>query len=142
MNPILKNLDLIDLISERHGALRKISENLWNENSEIYITNSEWYIMSRITGGQPTIAHVSKNVDITRQATHKFIKKLESKGLVEVKNVKNNNKEKCIRLTPLGEECYRKNEALKASLEEKIAKKIGNEQVEFLKMILKSDWGL
>jgi DNA-binding MarR family transcriptional regulator len=137
-----QHIDLIDLISERHGMLRKLSEDLWNDNSDLHISNSEWYIMSRIYNRQPTIAEVSKNVDISRQATHKFIKKMEAKNLVLVMNVINNNKEKCIKLTEFGNKCFERNEALKASLEKKIADKIGADQVLFLKEILKSDWGL
>ncbi|WP_375141622.1 MarR family winged helix-turn-helix transcriptional regulator [Bacillus sp. EB600] len=139
----MQNLDLIDLISERHVQLRSITEKLWNNNSTIYISNSEWFIIARIyEKKQPTISYVSKHVDISRQATHKFIKQLEEKGLVEIKNVENNKKEKCIQLTSLGEECYEKNESLKATLEEKIAAKIGAEQLSTLKEILKADWGL
>ncbi|GEL76347.1 MarR family winged helix-turn-helix transcriptional regulator [Tenuibacillus multivorans] len=142
MDSDLEHLDLVDLISERHLLLRRITEELWNDSSDIYISNSEWFIMARIYKKQPAISYVSKNVDISRQATHKFIKRLESQGLVEVMNVKNNKKEKCIKLTPLGEEYYEKNEALKASLEKKIADKIGEKQVAFLKDLLKSDWGV
>jgi DNA-binding MarR family transcriptional regulator len=142
MNPELQHLDLIDSLSERHVQLRKITEKLWNDSSHIYISNTEWFIMARIYKKQPTLSYVSKNVDITRQATHKFIKSLESKGLVEIMNVQNNNKEKCIRLTALGEECYEKNEDLKATLEKKIVDRIGEKEVTFLKGILKKDWGL
>ncbi|MCH1624551.1 MarR family winged helix-turn-helix transcriptional regulator [Ferdinandcohnia quinoae] len=142
MNSDFHNLDIIDLISERHGQLRKIAEKLWNDTSDIYISNSEWYIMSRIYKKKPTLSYVSKNVDISRQATHKFIKKLESKGLVEMMNVTNNNKEKCIQLTPLGEECFSKNEELKATLENKIAKVIGEKELKYLKVLLQADWGL
>ena len=138
----LQKLNLIDLISERHITTRRISEKAWNDNSEFHISNSEWYIMARIYKKQPTIAYVTKNVDISRQAIHKFIKNLASKGLVEVRNVENNKKEKCIRLTAFGEECYEKNEALKAQLENRIAEKIGPDQMEILKDILKSDWGI
>ena len=140
LNSELHNLDLIDLLSEHHILLRRISEKLWNDSSDINISNSEWFIIARIYQKQPTISYVSKQVDISRQATHKLIKSLESKGLVVVKNVENNKKEKCIRLTALGEECYEKNEALKAQLEIKIAEKIGSEQVNILKDILKLDW--
>jgi DNA-binding MarR family transcriptional regulator len=139
---LLQNLDLIDLLSERHGLVREIAEKSWNDNSEIYISNSEWYIMSRIYKKHPTISYVSKNVSISRQATHKFIKSLEAKGLVEIHNVENNKKEKSIKLTPLGEECYEKNEALKATLEKKIASRIGEDKLELLKGILKADWGI
>lgn len=139
-NSELQNLDLIDLISERHSLVRRISANAWNEQSEIYISNSEWYIMARVYKRQPSVAYVTKNVDISRQALHKFIKKLIEKGLVETKNVENNKKEKSIHLTALGEECYEKNEVLKAQLENEIAEKIGIEKVNILKDILKVDW--
>jgi len=138
----LQHLDLVDILSERHFLLRSITEKLWNESSKIYISNSEWFIMARIYKKQPTIAYVSKNVDISRQATHKFIKNLESKGLVEIHNIEHNKKEKSVRLTSLGEECYEKNEALKATLEKKIEEKIGTENLSLLTEILKLDWGL
>ncbi|MFC2948883.1 MarR family winged helix-turn-helix transcriptional regulator [Virgibacillus sediminis] len=142
MDSHLKNLDLIDALSERHHQLRQITEKLWNDSSDIHLSNSEWFIMARIYKKQPTIAHVAKHVDISRQATHKFIKKLEAKGLVEISNVKNNKKDKCIRLTELGEECYEKNEGLKANLEKEIGNKIGHEQLRLLKEILQLDWDL
>ncbi|WP_312475025.1 MarR family winged helix-turn-helix transcriptional regulator [Neobacillus sp.] len=141
-NSELQNLDLIDLISERHSLVRKISEKAWNDKSEIYISNSEWYIMARIYKKRPTISYVTKNVEISRQAIHKFIKNLSVKGLVEINNLENNKKEKCIQLTALGEECYEKNEVLKAQLENKIAEKIGVEQVKILKDLLKVEWGI
>jgi DNA-binding MarR family transcriptional regulator len=139
-NSELQRLDLIDLLSERHSLVRSISEKAWNNQSEIYISNSEWYIMARIYKKQPSISYVTKNVEISRQAIHKFIQKLSEKGLVEINNVENNKKEKCIQLTALGEECYEKNAALKAQLEDKIAEKIGLEQVNILKDILKLEW--
>ena len=120
----LKNLDLIDILSERHLQLRKITEKRWNASSDIYLSNSEWFIMARIYKKQSTIAYVSKHVDISRQATHKVIKSLEAKGLVEINNMENNKKNKRIRLTQLGEECYEKNESLKANLETEIANKL------------------
>ncbi len=138
----LQNLDLIDALSERHIQLRSITEKLWNDTSDIYISNSEWFIMARIYKKQPTIAYVSKRVDISRQATHKFIKNLESKGLVEISTLENNRKDKCIRLTKLGEECYEQNELLKANIEKQITDSIGHEKVKLLKEILKSDWNL
>lgn len=142
MNTSLQKLDLIDLISERHVSLRSLCEKAWNESSEIPISNSEWFIMARIYKKQPTISYVSKHVDISRQATHKFIKKLESKGLVTIQNVEHNNKDKCLQLTALGEECYEKNEAFKEELIKKIANQIGENNLALLHTILKMDWGL
>lgn len=137
-----ENLDLIDLISERHVLLRNLNSQLWNDNHDLHISNSEWFIMARIYKKQPTISYVTKHVDISRQATHKFIKSLESKGLVEISKAQHNNKDKCIRLTKLGEDCFEENEIIKATLEAKIIESIGIEQATQLKKILQSDWGL
>lgn len=142
MNSESQNLDLIDLISERHVLLRNLNSQLWNNSHDLYISNSEWFIMARIYKKQPTIAYVTKHVDISRQATHKFIKSLESKGLVEISKAEHNNKDKCIRLTKLGEQCFEKKEVIKATLEAKIIETIGVEQAIQLKKILQSDWGL
>lgn len=138
----LQGLDLFDIISERHHMLRKTIQKMWENHSDIYISNSEWYIMAKVYGKEPTIACVAKSVDITRQATHKFIKNLESKGLVEINNVKHNKKEKCIKLTPFGEECFEKSEEMKAEIEKTIVDQIGEEQIIRLKEILKLEWGL
>lgn len=142
MDSEFKNMDIIDMVSERHLQLRKLTEKRWNDSSDIYLSNSEWFIMARIYKKQPTIAYVSKNVDISRQATHKFIKNLEAKGIVEISSVEYNKKDKCIRLTKLGEECYEKSQSLKVNLEKEIADKIGSEQLTHLKDLLKLDWGL
>ena len=142
MDSEFKNMDIIDMVSERHLQLRKLTEKRWNDSSDIYLSNSEWFIMARIYKKQPTIAYVSKNVDISRQATHKFIKNLEAKGIVEISSVEYNKKDKCIRLTKLGEECYEKSQSLKVNLEKEIADKIGSEQLTLLKDLLKLDWGL
>lgn len=142
MDSELQNLDLIDLIIERHVLLRRICENSWNDSSDIHISNSEWYIMARIYKKKPTLSYVTKHVDVSRQATHKFVKNLESKGLIEITNSTNNNRDKCLQLTPLGEECYERNLSLKASLEQKIAEEIGADKLTILKDILKLDWGV
>ncbi|WP_163971089.1 MarR family winged helix-turn-helix transcriptional regulator [Oceanobacillus halotolerans] len=143
MNSDLEYLDLIDLISERHLQLRKRSEEMWNNHSDIYLSNSEWFILTRIyQKEQTTISYVTKHVDISRQATHKFIKQLQQKGLVEIEKHPTNKKEKSITLTPLGKECYEKNESLKAQLAIQIADKIGVEQVTSFKRILKENWGI
>ncbi|ANY73760.1 MarR family transcriptional regulator [Paenibacillus ihbetae] len=142
MHVEVKTLDLIDLISERHVLLRTLNDRLWHKSHDLHISNSEWFIMARIYKKQTTISHVAKQVDISRQATHKFIKNLEAKGLVEISQAQHNNKDKCIRLTKFGEECFEHNEAIKAKLEAKIIASIGEEQADQLKRILTMDWGL
>ncbi len=142
LNSELQHLDLIDLISERHVLLRRICEKSWNDNNDIHISNSEWYIMARIYKRKTTLSYVTKHVDISRQATHKFVKNLESKGLIEITNSTDNNRDKCLQLTPLGEECYEINLSQKTAIEQNLAEKIGVDKVEILKYILKLEWDI
>ncbi|MCM3387522.1 MarR family winged helix-turn-helix transcriptional regulator [Ureibacillus chungkukjangi] len=134
----VEQFDLFDLISERHGTIRRILEEKWNEMSDISISNSEWYIMSKVNNHQPTISMIAKNVQISRQAAHKVIKKLEAKGLVELVPG-SNNRDKCIQLTDLGQICIDKYIVLKKDIEKKISE---NVEIQQLKAILKSDWGI
>lgn len=137
----MESLDLFDLVSERHTAIRKMLEDKWNETSDIKISNSEWYILAKISENHCTVSALAKEVQISRQATHKFIKKLETKGIVEL-FYGHNNRDKCVRLTDLGEMCVNKYILLKKEVEEKIAEKVGREQLEQLKNLLRSDWGV
>jgi len=41
MNTEFQHLDLVDILSERHYLLRKMTEKLWNDSSDIYLSNSE-----------------------------------------------------------------------------------------------------
>ncbi|WP_237049244.1 MarR family winged helix-turn-helix transcriptional regulator [Lentibacillus amyloliquefaciens] len=139
----MDNLNLIKLISERHFQLRDLSESLWNEQWDIHMANSEWLILAGVyQKGETPISWVTKQVNITRQATHKFIKRLKEKGLVQVTELKDNKKEKSIKITDLGKKCYEQNESLEIWLEQQIADKIGAEKVNELKRLLKSEWGL
>lgn len=89
-----------------------------------------------------TISYVTKQVDISRQAVHKSVQRLKDKGLVIVKKHDTNKRERLIELTKLGEQCLKKNTALKAELERKIVDHLSMETVQQLQDILMSDWGL
>ncbi|NLY79748.1 MAG: MarR family transcriptional regulator [Lysinibacillus sp.] len=135
-----QQLSLIDLINKKQLLLKNIKEEKWKDLSEITISNSEFYIMSKVYNNKPFISHVAKQVHFSRQATHKFIRQLEEKGLAETKQA--NLRDKYIELTELGEKCYEKQEALKMEIEKMIAKQIGKDNVNKLKEILTMDWGL
>ncbi|GAA0472138.1 MarR family winged helix-turn-helix transcriptional regulator [Alkalibacillus silvisoli] len=141
MKSIIDTMGLIDIISERHHQLRRCSESMWSHNSNLYISNSEWLILANVYHKEhTTISYVTKNVDLTRQATHKFIKRLEEQGLVKVEQVPHNKKEKAIELSELGIECFEKNEKFKAKIEEDISSQIGEEELSQLKELLRTDW--
>lgn len=137
-----EDLDLIDLISERHNQLREWIEHEWNTSGNIPISNSEWFVLARVYKKMPTISQLAKQLNISRQAAHKLVKKLDIKGLVKVTTLENNRKDRFVQLTPLGESCYQMNEAYKARLEEKIAAAIGDAELETLKRVLAAEWGI
>ncbi|MED3661975.1 MarR family winged helix-turn-helix transcriptional regulator [Ureibacillus sp. FSL K6-8385] len=132
---------LIDLLSGKSLLLKKIKEEKWQDISDVHITNSEFSILEKAyKKNKQLISHIAKQVEFSRQATHKFIKQLEEKQLVITK--KANLRDKYIELTGLGEACYEKHVALKKELENMIAEQIGEEKLKRLKEILKMDWGI
>nr|WP_243456459.1 helix-turn-helix domain-containing protein [Mobilitalea sibirica] len=113
--------------------IEKECKNSYN----IFITNSEWLVIYLIYGKQPTISEIAQQVNITRQATHKCIKALNSKGIITINNVVNNNKKKCLKLTPLGERLFLENNMFKEAVERDLAEQIGLENLNLLKSLLK-----
>lgn len=129
--------NLIDLLNAKYYKFKNMNEELCSRSFNIAITNSEWYVIYLIHGKQPTISEIAQQVKITRQATHKCIKALNSKGIITINNVVNNNKKKCLRLTPLGEQLYLDNSLLKESIVRDLASQIGLDNINLLISLLK-----
>ncbi|MGB4658598.1 MAG: MarR family winged helix-turn-helix transcriptional regulator [Mobilitalea sp.] len=135
-----EDIDLLALLSNKYFKLRKINEQMWSCSYNLSITNSEMYMISLIYGRHPSISEIAQQLNISRQATHKGIKSLSSKGLVLVAPAENNNRDKCLKLTSTGEKCFLENKRMRKSIERDVVEKIGFENVEALKDILKSEW--
>lgn len=133
---------LFDLIQERFHAMNELLENLWVSFSNKSISLSEWNVIAKIFGQKMFMSQVTKQVSISRQATHKIVKRLEEKGIVEIFKVEYNKRDNCICLTPYGEQCYKKYEELKKEIEKEIIEKIGDNNFQMLKTLLQRDWGL
>lgn len=136
----MDNTNIIDLINEKQLRLWKIKQDKWNTNNSVQLTNTEWSILALIYGNLPTISEVAQQLGITRQAAHKTIKSLDNKGFIVVNPVENNNRNKCIKLTPLGEEFFLENQKIKNEMEKEIGQKIGQDKLNLLKELLKGDW--
>src|SRR5699024_10255018 len=121
----LQETGLIDLLYERHHDVQKMAQKAWDEENDIYISDSGWAIMATIYDGRQPISHITKNIDITRQAIHKFIKSLSEKGLIEISEMPNDKKKKCVELTALGRRYYKRRMTIKSSIEEEITRKLG-----------------
>ncbi|NLK74233.1 MAG: winged helix-turn-helix transcriptional regulator [Clostridiales bacterium] len=133
-------IDLIELINNKYNEIRNMIESKWNASNDITITNSEWLIITFIYGKQMSISEIAKELGISRQAAHKSIKSLGAKGLIEMNYLENNNRNKFIKLTELGERCYIKNQEIKIGIEVDVLKKLGTDKMNILKELLCEDW--
>lgn len=136
----IKNLDLIDLISERHVYIRSYIEKLWNAQQTFKMNTTEWHVLAKLYSGLDTIADITKEVHVSRQATHKLIKNLEMKALIEIYDDHINKKIKKVRLTQQGVDAYEKYVAIKGQVEYVIQSSIGQEMYDQIKRGLSKEW--
>lgn len=137
MNMNLQEMNLIDLLSEKHLALRKKVTQMDPDN----INKTESHILAVLeVHSMLSISEISRIINISRQGTHKSIQGLLSQGYVEAVEVAGNQRDKHIVLTPKGIECNRKMLVIKKQLEQQIINKLGNKKVELIKALLKEDW--
>lgn len=139
MKEELKNLNLIDLISEKHIVLRKEVEERWAENMTNEISHTEAMLLAKLHMGRISLAEVARQANISRQAMSKCAKGLESKGYLSFE-AEGESKGKYAKLTAKGEDYCKKSEALKQSIEKEITEKIGEQAIEALKELLKRSW--
>ena len=135
-----RDLNIIDLISEKHIILRREVENRWAESEEEDISHTEALLLAKINMGKISIAEVARQANISRQAMFKCAKKLEGRGYL--KFVKNESKNKYAELTDKGKDYCKKSKELKKQLEQEISDALGKENVEILKELLNRSWSI
>lgn len=127
---------LIDLLQEKNELLKERLENYWCANCHIQISESEWRIVNLIALQENSISQIAKSVSISRQGTHKLIKQLEDKKIVNVFNKEQNKRDKFVTLTHFGKECFKKYVNIKKEIEGEIVELVGKENYTMLKKIL------
>lgn len=133
-----RDLNIIDLISEKHIVLRKEVEKRWAENEKEDISHTEALLLAKINMGRISIAEVARQANISRQAMFKCAKKLESRGYL--KFVVNENNNKYTELTDKGQEYCKRSIRLKEEIEKEIESVIGKSKLKMLKDLLSKDW--
>ena len=140
MDDYLKDLNLIDLLSEKHKKLRKEVMKLWLVQQGEYITDTESHMLAMVDIKSMTVAEIARKMNISRQGAHKCAKKLIYSEYITMNAMEGNNRDKLLVLTKKGEEYCSEMLILKQQVEEEVCKNIGDENVEFLKEILRTDW--
>ncbi|MFR4163139.1 MAG: MarR family winged helix-turn-helix transcriptional regulator [Paraclostridium sordellii] len=140
MNSYLDNLNLIDLLSEKHAQLRKIVRDKWSESAGEYITDTESYIIALLERKAMTASQLARIIDISRQGAHKNTKNLIAKGYIEIENYDSSSRDKTLILTKKGEKFCEETLVLKNQLEKSIEEVIGTDNLTVLKSCLKETW--
>lgn len=135
---MINNLNIIDLISEKHIALRREVEERWSKSGEEDITHTEAMLLAKIYMGRISLAEVARQANISRQAMHKCAKKLEDKGYLEF--ISNENNQTYTKLTEKGILYCKKSNELKEKIEYEIAEIIGDKNIKILKSMLEKQW--
>lgn len=135
---MVKNLNIIDLISEKHIALRREVEERWSKSREEEITHTEAMLLAKINMGKISLAEVARQANVSRQAMHKCARKLEDKGYL--KFIASESNQTYTSLTEKGILYCKKSNELKEKIEQEIAENLGRENMELIKEILKNKW--
>ena len=140
MDEYFKDLNLIDLLSEKHKKLRKEVMKLWLERKGEYITDTEAHMLGMIDAKCMTVAEIARKMNISRQGAHKCAKKLIDSEYIKMNVIEGNNRDKLLVLTKKGQDYCCEMLILKQQVEEEIKNKLGHENVELLKKLLRKDW--
>lgn len=140
MENYLRNLNLVDLISEQHKKLRKEVIRLWLEKEGEYISSTESHMLGMLEIESVTVAEIARKMNVSRQAAHKCAKNLIDRGLIMMNSIEGNNRDKLMALTKKGEEYSSEMLIIKEQIEEEIAKNIGYDNMEMVKSYLRKDW--
>lgn len=128
--------DLIELLYRQHKQLRALAETMWNDNNELHLTASEWYVLKSISEGKVTAPELVKQLEISKQGVHKFLTSLQEKGLIATALIKESKVQKLAHLTDEGKEIIKKSKELDGEISNRVRASIGNEQYEQLITLL------
>ncbi|WP_160680654.1 MarR family transcriptional regulator [Clostridium sp. C8-1-8] len=140
MKEYLKELNLIDLVSEKHKKLRSEIMKRWLDKDGEEITDTEAHFLAMLNKSSMTIAQTARKIKVSRQAAHKCAMKLIDEGYIKVIPIEGNKKEKLVLLTEKGKSYCDEMLKIKEQVEDEISARIGKDRIEALKELLRTDW--
>ena len=140
MQSYITDLNLVDLISEKHAKLRKMVRDKWVEAGEEYITDTESYMLALLERESMTVAQLARKIDISRQGAHKCAKGLISRDYILVENIEGNSRDKALILTDKGHRFCEETLIIKKKIENDIKNSIGEDELELLRKYLSKTW--
>ena len=102
MDSNFKDLNIIDLISEKHAKLRRMVIETWVERGEERVSDTESYMIALIEKNELTVTQIGKIIGISRQGAHKCAKGLIERGYIVIDNQGESSRHKTLSLTEKG----------------------------------------
>lgn len=140
MSSNFQNLNIIDLISEKHAKLRRMVIETWVERGEERVSDTESYMIALIEKNELTVAQIAKIIGISRQGAHKCAKGLIERGYIIIENQDVNSRNKILSLTEKGLRFCKETLILKEEFETNIINSIGKDKLKILKECLSESW--
>lgn len=140
MSSNFQNLNIIDLISEKHAKLRRMVIETWVERGEERVSDTESYMIALIEKNELTVAQIGRIIGISRQGAHKCAKGLIERGYIIIENQDVNSRDKILSLTEKGLRFCKETLILKEEFETNIINSIGEDKFKILKECLSESW--
>jgi DNA-binding MarR family transcriptional regulator len=113
---------------ETNGLLVETGNHLVRDAG---LTTAWWQVLGAL-GYSPSplpVAHIARNMGITRQAVQRVVDLLAERGLVELKPNPHHQRAKLVALTPAGHTALSSAETAAAPLDQRILERIGRERI-------------
>jgi len=94
-----------------------------------------------MSGGPIRVSELARELDISRQATHKLLDSLEEDGLIERRTDERDHRAHVVRLTDRGLAVAGDAGTILRELEDELTQRIGARHVAALRQALALDWG-
>lgn len=136
----LDGLGIVDLISEKHKQLRKITMENINKQLDDALSEMDIYLIILNQHCALSVSESARFMNISRQAAHKHVKHLSASGLIELTTSELSRREKLINLTAEGERVTEQINLIKADLESQLEIELGSDNYQKIKTLFKLVW--
>lgn len=141
ISPQILETPLVQLLAGAHHWVLANLVRLMAEKGHTSLTGKDLVLFSHLDCGVTQASAVARRMGVTRQAVYKSTKHLQMTGALELKADPDDQRQKIIDMTPLGEKIAVDARSSLAEIETYLTGKIGVTSVDQLKDSLKLDWG-
>ena len=133
--PNLKQL----LLARSDWFAREIMKGV-KRSEYAFLTEAQSHLLATMAGKPTSMAELARRLAISRQAVHKTVAELARRGILEIQDDPDRGNAKRIVYTERGRQVNRAGAAIIERLEERIAERIGREELQTLKRLLAENW--